>query len=275
MELVRRSGAAALLMASLGALISTPAASRMGEWVVNDVVDIRLVATNSLDGEQVLAALEIVLQPGWKTYWRTPGLGGLPPIIDFSKSRNLATAEVSFPPPHRYNDGYTVTNVYEGRVIFPIVIEPSVDEVPVTVDIVFDLGVCETICLPMRVETSVTISADEHDAATLEIFEEGLSGLPTVPIAGEFEIVEITPIDSANGDYLAEAVVPQGFGSELFVEGPWGWIPIAPHQVDRNGNRVTFAFGFEYSDGTNPAGAPVTFTLVSGGAAIEQNMHLP
>ncbi len=270
-----RHRASAILAAGVlaGALAAAPANARIGEWVGSDIVDIRLVATDLADGAPQ-AAIEIVLEPGWKTYWRTPGEGGLPPVFDFSASRNLGSVEVSYPAPMRYNDGYTVTNVYEGRVILPLAITPTVDAVPVTVDVIFDLGVCETICIPLRVETSVTFSAGEIDEEALEIIEEGAARLPTEPVPGAFAVTEVSAAEGGSG-FHADVVVPQGFGTELFVEGPEGWIPIPPHQIDRDGNRLTFAFGFDRPEGADTTGTSVTFTLVSGGDAIEQDFVLP
>lgn len=261
----------ALLMAAV------PARAEIGEWTETDTVAIRLVAAHQPDG-QVAAAIEIVLEPGWKTYWRTPGEGGLPPVIDFSRSRNLAAASVGFPPPSRYNDGYTITNVYEGRVIVPIMIEPAVAEVPVTIDIAFDLGVCETICIPMHIDASVTLAREDDDPAALAIVDEGLAGLPSEPVPGAFEVVSVSrasDADTGAGQFLAEVVVPQAFGTELFVEGAENWYPIAPQQVARDGNRLTFAFGFETAADSDLLGATVRFTLVSEGRAVEQQVELP
>src|SRR4030095_16932798 len=38
-------------------------------------------------------ALHIVLQPGWKTYWRSPGDAGYPLMVDVTGSTNVAGAK--------------------------------------------------------------------------------------------------------------------------------------------------------------------------------------
>src|SRR5688572_22967861 len=59
---------------------------------------------SAVDGTGDLAAiplaLHIVLQPGWKTYWRSPGDAGYPPQIDVAGSTNAARAELMWPVPH-------------------------------------------------------------------------------------------------------------------------------------------------------------------------------
>lgn len=272
----RRSG---VLIVAAALLSAIPASARIGPWIEADVVDIRLVATAGADGAAPVAALEIVLAPGWKTYWRTPGEGGLPPILDFSESRNLLEATVGYPPPHRYNDSYSITNVYEGRVVLPIELVPEVAGAPVTVHLRFDLGVCETICIPFQIETSVTFSTGETDLVALALHQEGRAHLPSPPIPGEFEVVRVDRAaeDGLAAEYRATVIAPQPFGAELFVEGPVGWFAIAPHQIDRDGDLLIFGFGFERMNSEGPAisGTPVMFTLVSGGAAIEQTVELP
>ncbi|MEG4641374.1 protein-disulfide reductase DsbD domain-containing protein, partial [Paracoccus sp. APAP_BH8] len=37
-----------------------------------------------------MTALHLRLEPGWKTYWRSPGDAGVPPRFDWAASRNLA-----------------------------------------------------------------------------------------------------------------------------------------------------------------------------------------
>ena len=41
-----------------------------------------------------MAALQLDLAPGWKTYWRQPGDSGLAPRFDFSQSEGVQTVEV-------------------------------------------------------------------------------------------------------------------------------------------------------------------------------------
>ena len=56
---------------------------------------LRLIAQTSFDGKSFDAGLQIELEPGWKTYWRSPGSSGLPPQFSFSGSTNVAAFDVS------------------------------------------------------------------------------------------------------------------------------------------------------------------------------------
>lgn len=266
------------LIAGLLLMIAqAPASAAIGEWVADDVVQLRVVASVD-DAGNPAAALEVRLEPGWKTYWRTPGEGGLPTVFDFGASRNLAVADASYPAPRRYDDGYSVTNTYEGRVLFPIEFEAALSSAPVTLDIQVNMGVCEEICIPMQVHASVTLAPGEIDPDALAIVEEARGLLPGAPESGTFEIKGVDLGEANDGDtaITVTAIVPQAFGAELFVEGPVGWYQSAAHQTARDGNQLTFEFVmWTTGDGAALAGAPLTFTLVSAGAAIEQTIPLP
>src|SRR5436190_11112413 len=87
-----------------------PAEAAVGPWVSDGKARIRLIAEGTDASGQLRAGLEIALDSGWHTYWRSPGDSGIAPAIDFSGSRNLGPIDVAFPVPERLDDGFSVTN---------------------------------------------------------------------------------------------------------------------------------------------------------------------
>ena len=73
-------------------------------WQQDTHSAIRLLA-GSRSGAVLLGGIAIQLQPGWKTYWRTPGDSGVPPRFDFSKSDNVEAVTVLWPAPMKFDDG--------------------------------------------------------------------------------------------------------------------------------------------------------------------------
>src|ERR1700712_5939233 len=65
---------------------------------------VRLLA-GSRSGAVLLGGVAIQLQPGWHTYWRTPGDSGVPPRFDFSKSDNVEAVTILWPAPRQLDDG--------------------------------------------------------------------------------------------------------------------------------------------------------------------------
>ena len=72
-------------------------------------------------GAVLLGGIAIQLQPGWKTYWRTPGDFGVPPRFDFSKSENVEAVTVLWPAPMKFDDGAGGHSIgYKTQVVLPL-----------------------------------------------------------------------------------------------------------------------------------------------------------
>lgn len=109
--------------------------------------------------ESVLTAgVQIKLEQGWHTYWRSPGDAGIPPSFDWSNSTNVKKVEILYPAPHRYKDPFGDSVVYENEVIFPVLVTPKDKSRPVTLNAKLGYGVCKDICKPGEKELSLTLS---------------------------------------------------------------------------------------------------------------------
>src|ERR1700709_2953748 len=95
-------GLAATLLASC--LAMQPRAQDASPWQRDGHSAVRLLA-GSRSGPVLLGGIAFQLQPGWKTYWRTPGDSGVPPRFDFSKSDNVEAVMVLWPAPLKFDDG--------------------------------------------------------------------------------------------------------------------------------------------------------------------------
>lgn len=63
-------------------------------WLQNDrhppvSVKLSLTGTQDVNAKTVHALLEVRLADSWKTYWRTPGEGGVSPSLDYSTTSNI------------------------------------------------------------------------------------------------------------------------------------------------------------------------------------------
>src|SRR5919205_2753397 len=111
---------------------------------------VRLLA-GSRSGSVLLGGIAIQLEPGWKTYWRTPGDSGVPPRFDFSKSDNVEAVTVLWPAPTKFDDGAGGTALgYKQQVVLPLRIVAKNAEKPVTLRANISYAVCEKICIPVE-----------------------------------------------------------------------------------------------------------------------------
>ncbi|WP_265502109.1 protein-disulfide reductase DsbD domain-containing protein [Paracoccus beibuensis] len=110
-----------------------------------------------------IAALELRLEPGWKTYWRSPGDTGLPPHFDWQNSRNLAEVTLHWPAPQAIRSGDAVEMGYHDRLVLPFTARPAVAREPVDLRVQVDLGLCRDICVPGHLDLTAAGPAVEPD----------------------------------------------------------------------------------------------------------------
>lgn len=108
------------------------------------------------DGSRV-AALRLVLKPGWKTYWRTPGDAGIPPRFDWSGSANLGAVRISWPRPQVFVQSGMRSIGYANEVVLPLAIAPRQAGKPIKLKARLEIGVCRDICVPQELRLSAML----------------------------------------------------------------------------------------------------------------------
>ena len=250
-----------------------PAAAAEGAWTDGIKASVRLIAAGTAPDGRLSAGIEIVMPPGWHTYWRTPGDAGIAPTFDFSASVNVADVAVAFPVPTRLDDGFSVTNVYVDRVVLPLAVTVADPAKPVDLSVTLELGVCAEICVPDSVTAVVSVPTGENDSAAAEILGAASALVPSPAEPGAFA-VESAAWDGGTDKrpvYRFAATVPDAASADIFVEGPDDWSAYLP--VRDGGGDVVWTVKFSRLGATVPIeGATFRVTLVSGGRAIEQTI---
>lgn len=255
---------------------ATDAIAASSPWVVGHKAKARLLAGGPQgEGGTRLAFVEITLEPGWKTYWRTPGdAGGLAPSFDWSKSTNVSHATVEYPAPKRFTDKSGSTIGYHDQVVFPVEISPLAANEPVSVVLGLHYGICKDICVPVDAELALDIPADESEALPAEA-EAAINAVPRPQeklAPGDPVFVRAaTRLDGADPKITIEAKFAEGgAGADAFLEGPDGAfipLPTLVGNVDPSGKAVFEASLASDVDLEALKGQPVTVTLVSDSGA--------
>jgi DsbC/DsbD-like thiol-disulfide interchange protein len=128
-----------------------PAGAAVRPW------SLRLL-TGSFDGRVHSGAIIIDLREGWKTYWRVPGAGGVPPDISITGD-NIKSFSFKCPLPTRLTGPEGENIGYKHEVGFPFHVEPQDATRPVEARIAVFAGVCESICIPIQHTEDVTLTA--------------------------------------------------------------------------------------------------------------------
>lgn len=264
------STAAAFFLAILAA--SCPAAAAQSDWATELQSRLRLLLAPG-EGDRLAGAVEIALEPGWHTYWRAPGEAGIPPRFDFSGSDNVASVEVHYPVPQRYDDGTSLSLVYFDHVVFPLTVTPADPARPVRLRLSALYGVCEEVCIPARGEASVSLAPGAPDDPLARVaIREAWRSIPGAPLPGRLDVTGV----SLAGDALEiEVTVPPDGAVDLFAEGPPDWYLGQPKLVSREGASARFRLPLA----GKPADAALEdqdfrFVSIGGGDAIEEVLTL-
>jgi DsbC/DsbD-like thiol-disulfide interchange protein len=237
---------------------------------------VRLLA-GSRSGTVLLGGVAIQLQPGWKTYWRTPGDSGVPPHFDFSRSDNVEAVTVLWPAPMKFDDGAGGTSFgYKQQVVLPLRIVAKNTDKPVTLRADISYAVCEKLCIPVEAKAELAFGsvASTEDGS----LSEALNAVPKPANVGDPNPLTIRDVRrDGKLNVLVDVAAPEARDVSLFVEGPTpNWALPVPKLADHSPPGVK-RFVFEL-DGLPPGasadGAALKLTLVGGGQAYEFKVNL-
>ena len=266
--------AATILMSSLAIEACAQDAS---PWQRDGHSAVRLLA-GSRSGAVLLGGIAFQLQPGWKTYWRSPGDSGVPPRFDFSKSENIEAVTVLWPAPVKFDDGAGGSSMgYHDQVVLPLRIVAKNTDKPVTLRAAVNYAICDKLCVPVEadVELAFTSVASTEDGALFA----ALDTVPKPANVGDPNPLTIRDVKrEGKSAVLVDVVAPsEAANISLFVEGPTpDWALPVPKLLEHSPPGVK-RFTFEL-DGlppdTNPEGAALKLTLVGGERSYEFNINL-
>jgi DsbC/DsbD-like thiol-disulfide interchange protein len=267
-------GFAATLVAS--SLAIEARAQDASPWQRDGHSAVRLLA-GSRSGAVLLGGIAFQLQPGWKTYWRTPGDSGVPPRFDFSKSENIEAVTVMWPAPTKFDDGAGGHSLgYHDQIVLPLRIVAKNADKPVTLRADINYAVCEKLCIPVEANAEIPIAsaASTEDSALFA----ALDTVPKPANVGDPNPLTIRDVKrEGKSTVLVDVVTPDTRALSLFVEGPTpDWALPVPKLLEHSPPGVKrFAFELDgLPPGASPEGAALKLTLVGGEHSYEFNINL-
>jgi DsbC/DsbD-like thiol-disulfide interchange protein len=260
---------AASLLLPVGAV---PALASSSDWYDAEGGRIRLVTAGVPDEKGFLqGALQVDLKPGWKTYWIDPGDAGVPPSIDVSASRNIASADMSFPAPHRFDDGFAKWAGYNEPVTFPVTFTLSDPKQPATIEAKVFLGICETICVPLKATLKLDTASDPGNADDAAVVQAGVDALPD-PEEPDFGV---TPVPGGKDEVLVEAAFAgEPAKVDFFLAGADGY-QFGPPKRREEGERLLFSVPILERPDKVPDKGGLHYTLVTAAGAVSGTLPYP
>ena len=202
----------------------------------NDHARIRFQAERSEN--RLYGLLTVELQSGWKTYWRSPGEGGVAPEIHW---HNGEKAQWYWPVPSRFEISGLTTQGYHKQVVIPMIITGQQSD---ALDGTLTLSTCSNVCLltdyPLHLDFSQPV--DDHFQ---QAFEQAMRSIPaesgisddlsahlagsnlvvTGTTAGEWRDAQIY-FDPLDGGIIPGDPTLKSSGAELVITAPvtdeWG-----------------------------------------------------
>jgi DsbC/DsbD-like thiol-disulfide interchange protein len=172
------------------------------------------------------AGIEIRLDPGALTYWRTPGVAGVPPVFSFEDSANASDIVVSYPAPTRIDEDGTEAFGYRDRVIFPVRVTPKDAARPVLLVLNVDYAVCSRICLPVKAEARLTLLPAPKTGSLSPEAAAIAAADAAVPLrlTREQRDAKVAIARDETAPTPTWRLSPRGGGvQDLFAEAPQGW----------------------------------------------------
>lgn len=227
----------------------------------DDVLSAVLRPGWQMDSGAHMAAMDLTLAPGWKTYWRSPGDAGIPPSFDWSGSTNLKSVRIHWPAPSVFDTNGMQTIGYHDQLLLPVEVTAIDPALPVKLAVKVDLGVCDKICLPANLALDANLlppgavdegiqtalgkrAASAGEAGVTQVYctvdpiADGLrvTARMRLPDPGSPEVVAFETADPAV--WVAEAVT-QREGGELVTMTELVPPDGAPFALDRSGVVIT------------------------------------
>ena len=270
-------GALAALVAC-AVLAGAPAArAASGPWVTSDVAKARLLTAVTGTGTlaTVPAGVEVAMDPGWKTYWRSPGDAGLPPALDWAGSRGLKAATLSYPAPERLTLLGIQTFGYHGDVVFPLDVAVAEPGQPLDLRLKLDVLVCARLCVPKTFDLALSVPAGpatpDGDALTLAKARAAVPGDARTAGIAVSGIAEVSDAGRPALEVRAGALEPFREPDVIAEVDPAVALGQPRVRLAREGREATFLVPLEQPLplGATLAGRGVTLTVIDGARALE------
>ncbi len=248
-------------------------------WEKGPKADVRLIAATTAVGEleTLPLGIEVKLQDGWKTYWRSPGDAGIPPQVDFEGSTNVASADFRWPAPARFQYYDLETFGYSKEVVFPIDVALERPGEPAALRARVDMLICDDVCIPHTMNVSLDLPggpAAPSDHANLInqysvrvpgdgsgvglTFEAAaVSGSNTKPL---LEVACRGAVPFVNPDLLVEGFEDHAFSKPKFEITDGGMLVLA---------RMNAEDIFGEGAPVDLTAQPITLTLIDGARSME------
>ncbi len=268
-----------IAVAVLSASISAALSSNVSEWVIVQGGAVRLIRASEPTADGLYrAGVEFRLEEGWHTYWRYPGEAGIPTEASFTDSINVGTAELIFPAPQAYFDGFSTSVIYSDNVVLPLLIKRENDRRPSILNAHLTFGICKDICIPGEAEVSLVFptSTTLEDKVADKLIDDAFAAVPVAQndLPSLFPEIEIVGEGKDRKVNVSARVASDDGSPELFIEGPEGSYHGVPKLTGVKDGQAHWSMPYNGLP-DDVSNLELRLTLVTKDGAFEETQNVP
>ena len=230
---------------------NSSALSLSSEWSQAEVSKVRLISpfTKNNNQNEFIIGLQYKMEPGWKTYWKSPGDGGFAQDIIWEKSKNINSIEIEWPKPKSFEILGLNSIGYEDEVVFPLLVNIKDKSKITNIDISINYLTCKDICIPGNARIFLDIPVGKAKSTKYyHLIEKTKSTLPQTSLVLSY----INNFDSKayknDKNILLEVKAKTNKYFEnpnIFIHTPFG-LPIEEYVVDYSLEKKSLTASFNF-----------------------------
>ena len=221
------------------------------EWAVGETSKLRLISPYSQNSSKnITIGLEYQMQPGWKTYWKSPGDGGFAQNISWENSSNISDVKILWPTPIKFEILGLTSLGYQDNVTFPLEIEIENEFQDINLDLHVNYLICKEICIPGDARIFLDIPAGEKKINDNYFdVEQALSKLPEKDFSRTYlKNINANVLEGVNLSTIQLQIESEKifFNPEIFLHTPFG-LPVVQHKISYSANNKLITAEFDFN----------------------------
>ena len=232
-------------------IVSSYSLAISSDWSVSETSKLRLISPYSQnDAKNLLIGLEYEMEPGWKTYWKSPGDGGFAQSISWENSTNVQNVNIQWPTPIEFEILGLTSLGYQNDVIFPLDIELEDESKNTFLNLHVNFLICKEVCIPGDATLFLEIPSGKKKLTDNYFnLEKALSLLPEEDFNSSYikEISLKTFRDNQNSILQLQFKSDKVFyNPKIFLHSPFG-LPVVKNSISysNDNKKITTDFNFD------------------------------
>ena len=232
-------------------IVSSYSLAISSDWSVSETSKLRLISPYSQnDAKNLLIGLEYEMEPGWKTYWKSPGDGGFAQSISWENSTNVQNVNIQWPTPIEFEILGLTSLGYQNDVIFPLDIELEDESKNTFLNLHVNFLICKEVCIPGDATLFLEIPSGKKKLTDNYFnLEKALSLLPEEDFNSSYikEINLKNFSDNQNSTLQLEFKSDKVFyNPKIFLHSPFG-LPVVKNSISysNDNKKITTDFNFD------------------------------